>query len=90
MRRRLMDLARTQTEEMDFLFFELDSLWQRTFPSFAHAARHRLFLPTDGKEEEAAVTVDAAASVAASSAVAAAVTAVAADVVAAVHFQNLR
>jgi hypothetical protein len=47
MRRRLVDLARTQTEEMDFLRGELDLLRQRTFPSFAHAARHRLLLPPD-------------------------------------------
>lgn len=47
MRRRLIDLARVQTEEIDFLRQELDRLRQRTFPSFAHAARHRLLLPPD-------------------------------------------
>jgi hypothetical protein len=47
MRRRLVDLARVQTEEIDFLRGELDRLRQRTFPSFAHAAKHRLQLPPD-------------------------------------------
>lgn len=47
MRRRLIDLARVQTEEIDFLRSELDRLRQRTFPSFAHAARNRLLLPPD-------------------------------------------
>jgi flagella basal body P-ring formation protein FlgA len=47
MRRRLIDLGRVQTEEIDFLRQELDRLRQRTFPSFAHAARHRLLLPPD-------------------------------------------
>jgi len=47
MRRRLVDLARAQTEEVDFLRSELDRLRQRTFPSFAHAARSRLALPPD-------------------------------------------
>ena len=47
MRRRLIDLARVQTEEIDFLRQELDRLRQRTFPSFAHATRHRLLLPPD-------------------------------------------
>jgi hypothetical protein len=47
MRRRLVDLARVQTEEIEFLRGELDRLRQRTFPSFAHAAKHRLQLPPD-------------------------------------------
>lgn len=47
MRRRLIDLARLQTEEIDFLRQELDRLRQRTFPSFAHAARNRLAVPPD-------------------------------------------
>ena len=47
MRRRLIDLARVQTEEIDFLRQELDRLRQRTFPSFAQAARTRLLLPPD-------------------------------------------
>lgn len=41
LRRRLIDLARLQTEEVDFLGQELDRLRQRTFPSFAHASRGR-------------------------------------------------
>jgi hypothetical protein len=47
MRRRLIDLARLQTEEIDFLRQELDRLRQRSFPSFAHAARKRLAVPPD-------------------------------------------
>jgi len=47
MRRRLIDLARLQTEEIDFMRQELDRLRQRTFPSFAHAARNRLAVPPD-------------------------------------------
>lgn len=41
LRRRLIDLARLQTEEIDFLRQELDRLRQRTFPSFSHAAQSR-------------------------------------------------
>ena len=37
-RRKLIDLARTQTEEIEFLRQELDRLRQSTFPSFAHAS----------------------------------------------------
>lgn len=37
-RRKLIDLARAQTDEIEFLRQELDRLRQRTFPSFAHAA----------------------------------------------------
>ncbi|CAM9738320.1 unnamed protein product, partial [Discosporangium mesarthrocarpum] len=37
MRRRLIDLARAQTDEIEALKAELDRLRQRTFPSFAHA-----------------------------------------------------
>jgi len=47
MRRRLVDLARVQTEEIDYLRQELDRLRQRTFPSFANAARSRLMVPPD-------------------------------------------
>ena len=36
-RRKLVDLARAQTEEVEFLRSELDRLRQRTFPSFAKA-----------------------------------------------------
>ncbi|CAM9456895.1 unnamed protein product [Scytosiphon promiscuus] len=39
-RRRLVDLARAQTGEIEALKAELDRLRQRTFPSFAHAARN--------------------------------------------------
>jgi hypothetical protein len=42
MRRRLVELARSQSDEIEFLKQELDRLRQRTFPSFAHAARARL------------------------------------------------
>jgi hypothetical protein len=35
MRRKLVELAKTQTEEIDFLRKELERLRQRTFPSFA-------------------------------------------------------
>lgn len=41
-RRRIVDLARVQTGEIEVLKTELDRLRQRTFPSFAHAARSRL------------------------------------------------
>ncbi|KAJ1448951.1 hypothetical protein M885DRAFT_590664 [Pelagophyceae sp. CCMP2097] len=41
LRRRLLDLARLQSEECDFLRQELDRLRQRTFPSFAYATRDR-------------------------------------------------
>merc|ERR1711865_948575 len=37
MRRKLIDLARAQTDEIEFLRGELDRLRQRTFPSFSHA-----------------------------------------------------
>jgi hypothetical protein len=39
MRRKLIDLARAQTDEIEFLRQELDRLRQRTFPSFAHSSR---------------------------------------------------
>jgi hypothetical protein len=39
MRRKLIDLARAQTDEIEFLRQELDRLRQRTFPSFAHSAK---------------------------------------------------
>lgn len=34
--RKLVDIARQQTDEIDFLRDELDRLRARTFPSFAH------------------------------------------------------
>ncbi|GBG33692.1 Cilia- and flagella-associated protein 43 [Hondaea fermentalgiana] len=37
-RRRLMDLARAQTDEIEFLKQELDRLRERNFPRFTHAA----------------------------------------------------
>ena len=40
-RRKLVDLAKAQTEEIEFLRGELDRLRQRTFPSFAHASQMR-------------------------------------------------
>ena len=40
MRRKLIDLARAQTDEIEFLRQELDRLRQRTFPSFANAGGH--------------------------------------------------
>jgi WD40 repeat protein len=39
MRRKLIDLARAQTDEIEFLRGELDRLRQRTFPSFSQGAR---------------------------------------------------
>lgn len=41
-RRRLVELARAQTSEIEALKTELGRLRQRTFPSFAHAARNRM------------------------------------------------
>ena len=41
-RRHLLDSARAQAEEADFLRQELDRLRQRTFPSFVKATKHRL------------------------------------------------
>ncbi|CAM9196962.1 unnamed protein product [Laminaria digitata] len=48
-RRRLVDLARAQTGEIEALKAELDRLRQRTFPSFAHAARNRLISCPDDR-----------------------------------------
>jgi len=42
MRRKLIDLARAQTDEVEFLRQELDRLRKKTFPSFAQAAEERL------------------------------------------------
>ena len=41
-RRHLVDTARVQAEELDFLRHELDKVRQRTFPSFVRAAKTRL------------------------------------------------
>lgn len=41
-RRRLVDTARTQAEEIDFLRQELDKMRQRTFPSFIRATKKRV------------------------------------------------
>eukprot|EP01034_Spumella_vulgaris_P023933 gene23933-30217_t len=41
-RRRLVDTARAQAEEIDFLRQELDKMRQRTFPSFIRATKKRL------------------------------------------------
>ncbi len=40
-RRKLVELAKTQTEEIDFLRKELERLRQRTFPSFAVVAESK-------------------------------------------------
>ena len=40
-RRKLIDLARAQTDEIEFLRQELDRLRQRTFPSFASRREHQ-------------------------------------------------
>jgi hypothetical protein len=44
-RRHLVDTARVQAEELDFLRGELDKVRQRTFPSFVRAAKTRLVNP---------------------------------------------
>ncbi|GMI02333.1 hypothetical protein TrLO_g7419 [Triparma laevis f. longispina] len=51
MRRKLVDLARAQTDEIEFLRMELDRLRQKTFPSFANAARERFENQPDEMEE---------------------------------------
>lgn len=40
-RRKLIDLARSQTDEIEFLRQELYRIRQRTFPSFAHASMNQ-------------------------------------------------
>ncbi len=52
MRRKLIDLAKAQTDEIEFLRMELDRLRQKTFPSFAGAARDRIRAQPDEMEEE--------------------------------------
>lgn len=42
MRRKLVDLAKQQTEEIEFLHLELDRLRRRTFPSFVQTQRHEI------------------------------------------------
>lgn len=41
-RRQLIDTARVQAEEIDFLRQELDRMRQKTFPSFVRATKQRL------------------------------------------------
>ncbi|KAG1711478.1 hypothetical protein DVH05_008730 [Phytophthora capsici] len=36
-RRKLVDLAKAQTDEIEYLRLELDKMRRRTFPSFAQA-----------------------------------------------------
>ena len=49
-RKQMLDAARQQAEEADFLRQELDRLRQRTFPSFVKAAKDRV-LGTNGGDE---------------------------------------
>ena len=46
-RRKLIDLARAQTDEIEFLRQELDRLRQKTFPSFASQSRYGGLGPDD-------------------------------------------
>ena len=46
-RRQLVDTARVQAEEIDFLRRELDRLRQKTFPSFVRAAKSRSHYPDE-------------------------------------------
>lgn len=48
-RRQLVDLARTQAEEIDFLRQELDRMRQKTFPSFVRATKSRVCVNPDEK-----------------------------------------
>jgi len=41
-RRHLVDLAKSQAEEIDFLRQELDRLRQKTFPSFVRSNKYRV------------------------------------------------
>ena len=47
-RRHMVDIARAQAEEIDYLRQELDKMHQRTFPSFVKATRKRLAVNADG------------------------------------------
>ena len=46
-RRKLIDTARIQSEEIDYLKQELDKLRQKTFPSFVRSTRNRLIYNPD-------------------------------------------
>ena len=46
-KRHMVDTARAQAEEIDYLRQELDKLRQRTFPSFVKATRKRLATVTN-------------------------------------------
>ena len=46
-RRHMVDIARAQAEEIDYLRQELDKMHQRTFPSFVKATRKRLAVNVD-------------------------------------------
>jgi hypothetical protein len=46
-RRKLVDTARVQAEEIDYLKQELDKLRQKTFPSFVRATHSRLVYNPD-------------------------------------------
>lgn len=43
-RKHLVDMAKSQAEEIEYLQQELDKLRQRTFPSFVNAAKKRVSL----------------------------------------------
>ena len=47
LRRHLVDTARAQAEEIDFLRQELDKIRQKTFPSFIRAVKKRLPNPDE-------------------------------------------
>ena len=47
-RRHMVDVARAQAEEIDFLRTELDKMRQRTFPSFVKATKNRIRTQNQG------------------------------------------
>ena len=47
LRRHLVDTARAQAEEIDFLRQELDKIRQKTFPSFIRAVKKRIPNPDE-------------------------------------------
>ena len=49
-RKHMLDSAKSQAEEADFLRQELDRLRQRTFPSFVQATKERV-LGTNGDDD---------------------------------------